>query len=195
MDTVCTSVTFKTTTTFIHEQSKQIKKGLWPFFPFFLTSHHWEGTETDCRVTQYAYHAKTYVCWLSSIICQCSVIYKPALPLPLIPVSSCKHKGESASCTFRRAGVQGKKGDKLGRWSQTETARERARVTSPIPVRVPSTQSVWGVLVTEQTFKKVGFWRAEKLKIAKKMRYKDVGQRSTWPAWGQSSERSEKEEE
>lgn len=96
-------------------------------FVAFFTSHgtdHWGGTETDCRVIHYACHAKTYVCWPSSIMCQYSVMYCPS--------SQCHHANTGGSwalksqphATCRQAGGQGKKGDKIGWWSQTETVRE-----------------------------------------------------------------------
>lgn len=111
-------------------------------------TYHWGGTETDCRVIQYACHSKTYVCWPSSIMCQCSIwviINKPVTPIPHPSVSMQTQGGverwKSASCTCRQAGGQGKKGDKIGWWSQTETARERARESEG---HLPHPSGCWG---------------------------------------------------
>lgn len=66
------SVTYKTITTFIHEQSKHksefaTKKGLWPFLPPMGQITEEEQRQTKQVHAQYACHAKIYVSWSSSI--------------------------------------------------------------------------------------------------------------------------------
>lgn len=117
------SVTYKTITTFIHEQSKHksefaTKKGLWPFLPPMGQITEEEQRQTKQVHAQYACHAKIYVSWSSSIRFQCSgwvvISNKPALLLSLIPVSPCKHGGRWAvkvslmhMQTGRRTGKEG----------------------------------------------------------------------------------------